>query len=224
MPENGAVGLLAVEPGGRDGDFHRSISLITERGPVECHYYPCPGARLGAVFVGGVGGGFDTPAQGLYPRLCREFIGEGLASLRVRYRHPAVLDEAVHDVLAGLAFLEIEGVRAVALTGHSFGGAVVIQAAARSRLVRAVAALATQSQGADPVRDLGGRCPVLLIHGRDDERLPAACSEQVYRMAGQPKRLRLLAGAGHSLDQVAAAVRDELRAWIPNMLRRAGGA
>ena len=44
------------------------------------------------------------------------------------------------DVLAGISFLEQEGIGGVSLTGHSFGGAVVIQAASRSPLVRAIAA------------------------------------------------------------------------------------
>src|SRR5437868_2510401 len=82
--------------------------------------------------------GWDTPAHGLYPRLCRELRPLGLASLRVRFRDPTCLPAAVLDVLAAAAFLAGEGVTAVGLVGHSFGGAVVIRAAALVPAVRTV--------------------------------------------------------------------------------------
>jgi hypothetical protein len=50
----------------------------------------------------------------------------------VRFRHPTRLEESILDVLAGINYLQSEGMKVIALTGHSFGGAVVIQAAAIS--------------------------------------------------------------------------------------------
>jgi thioesterase domain-containing protein len=96
------------------------------------------GAKQAAIWVGGVGGDWDTPAQGLYPRLCQELTSEGIASLRVHYRYPTELVEAVLDVLAGITFLQDEGIESIALIGHSFGGAVVIQAAAQAEDVHTV--------------------------------------------------------------------------------------
>ncbi|MDB5294587.1 MAG: dienelactone hydrolase [Phycisphaerales bacterium] len=98
---------------------------------------------------------------------------------------------------------------AVALVGHSFGGAVAIRAAAGCFAVRACVALATQGYGADPAAALGPRCPLLLCHGTADEVLPPACSRAVYAAAGQPKELLLRAGASHGLDEWA----DDLP-WI----------
>src|SRR4051794_15003136 len=80
----------------------------------------------------GAGGGWDSPARGLSPRLCEELRAEGIASLRVCFRNPADLAGCVLDVRAGLAYLEHGGAEKVALAGHSLGGAVVIQAAAVS--------------------------------------------------------------------------------------------
>lgn len=47
-----------------------------------------------------------------------KLLGSAIASLRVRFRHPTILKEAVFDVLAGIAYLESERVEAIALTGQ----------------------------------------------------------------------------------------------------------
>jgi len=95
---------------GETRDGYREVTLSTTRGDVECRYYPAGDAQKAVVFVGGIGGDFDTPARGLYPLLCGELAREGIAALRVRFRHPTVLEEATLDVLAGLTFLDGEGI------------------------------------------------------------------------------------------------------------------
>lgn len=200
---------------------YRPVTLETDRGEVECRYYDAPGARSAAVWVGGAGGGWDTPAGDLYPRLSEELADEAIASLRVRFRNPTLLDEAAFDVLAGIAHLERTGIGAFAVIGHSFGGAVVIRAAAVSGAVRTVVALATQSYGADPVRQLSPRCSILLVHGTADRVLPASTSQYVHRLAREPKRLVVYDGAEHGLDEVAENVRALVRSWIVQSLSRA---
>jgi alpha-beta hydrolase superfamily lysophospholipase len=162
-------------------------------------------ARAGVVMVGGVGGGFDTPAQGLYPRLGRHLSSHGVVALQVAFRLPGELGEAVLDAGAGVRFLSRLGCDRVALVGHSFGGAVAIRAGVALPEVVAVVTLATQSYGTDRVRDLAGR-PVLLVHGVEDDLLPADCSAQVFDRSGEPKELRLIPGAGHGLDEAADEV------------------
>jgi hypothetical protein len=187
-------------------------------------YYPVPGAMAAAVFVGGAGGGFDTPVRGwLYPRLCEE-LGreEGIAGLRVRYRHANDLEECVLDLLAGISFLEADFVTDVAVVGHSFGGAVVIQAAALSETVRTCVALSTQTYGATPAATLGPRCSLLLAHGTADEILPPACSEYVYRIAREPKKLLLKEGVRHGLDEWADELPGIVRGWIVTELGEGG--
>ncbi|HUE75938.1 MAG TPA: alpha/beta hydrolase [Chloroflexota bacterium] len=206
---------------GNTRDGYQEVRLATSRGDIDCRYYRAPNAQKGAIWVGGVGGGFDTPAQGIYPRLCEDLVSEGTSSLRVRFRHPTILTEAVLDVLAGLNYLENEGVRAAALIGHSFGGAVVIQAAAQAPLVRTIVTLATQSYGTTPVSNLGPGCSVLAIHGLADRVLPYSCSEAVARNAHEPKKLILYEGADHSLDEVAEEVYRAVRDWIVERLSEA---
>src|SRR5439155_16139489 len=85
------------------------VTLVTSRGTISYRYYEAPGARCGAIWVGGVGGGWDTPSRSLYFRLCHELLDASIASLRVRLRHPTILGEAILDVLAGINFLRSRG-------------------------------------------------------------------------------------------------------------------
>lgn len=196
-------------------DGYQLIRLETNRGNIDFHYYSVPDTQRGAIWVGGVGGGWDTPANGLYPRLCQELSSQGIASLQVRYRQPTSLEESVLDVYAGISYLESKGIEVVALTGHSFGGAVVIQAAAISETVRAVVTLATQSYyGAAVVSQLPSECEILLIHGTVDSILIPACSKYVYQLAHQHKHLILYEGAEHNLDEVAEEVYQVVRDYI----------
>ena len=206
----------ARESGTENG--YEPVELPTERAAVAGRYYRSPGARSGAVFIGGAGGGWDTPARSLYPKLCQALRVEGMASLRVRFRDPRLLDQSVHDVLAGLAFLQQEAVERTAVIGHSFGGAVAIQAAALEPSVRTVVTLATQSYGAQLVADLAPRASILLLHGTADSVLPARCSEFVYSLAGEPRRLIIYDGAGHGLDEVADQVERTVRDWLTGQL------
>ena len=101
--------------------------------------------------------------------------------------------------------------------GHSFGGAVAIQAAiAFGALARGVVTLSTQSAGCEDAEQLGPT-PLLLCHGDRDEILPAQTSEVVRMLAGHGE-LHIFPGAGHLLEEA----RDELRAllseWIPARL------
>lgn len=195
------------------------LTFDTPRGAVAARWYPGPDTprpdvTAGFVCVGGVGGGFDTPARNLYPTLCESLAPRGIAGLRVRFRHATDLAEATHDVLTGVEFLQNHGIGRVGLVGHSFGGAVVLRAAAEAAAVRAVVGLAAQSYGAEPARTLGDRCAVLLIHGTADTILPDRCSEQIARMLTGPSRLVLAQGAGHGLDEVAADVRALAADWL----------
>lgn len=207
---------VEVEP---QQEGYHPVKLITSREDIYCRYYPVTGAKQAAIWVGGVGGDWDTPAQGLYPRLCQELTGEGIASLRVRYRYSTDLVESVLDVLAGLTYLQDNGIESFALIGHSFGGAVVIQAAAQAENVRTVVTLATQSYGADAVSELATRCSLLLLHGTADPVLTPLCSQNVYKLALEPKHIILYPGATHGLDEVAEEVHQVVRDWLIKQLK-----
>ena len=106
---------------------------------VECRYYKTK-AQLNTsavIFIGGVGGGWDSPSRQLYPRLSHKLVNNnnddnGISSLRVKFRYSTDLDKSIADVIAGIEFLVChEKISSIGLVGHSFGGAVVISAAAK---------------------------------------------------------------------------------------------
>ncbi len=136
-------------------DGYTPIRLVTRRGGgVDCRYYHIAGALKAIIWVGGVGGGWDTPARGLYPNLCQKLIKKEINSLRVRFRYPTDLYESILDVIESIHFLEQQGIESVGLVGHSFGGAVVIQdGTASSDTVRTVVTLSTQSYGTERCLD-----------------------------------------------------------------------
>ncbi len=218
---------LPVETSAPDGgpdachEGCHEIELATPRGPTAARLYQAVAPVAGIVMVGGVGGGFDTPARGLYPRLAAAMVPSHVSSLRVRFRDPRDLGEAIVDVVAGIDFLVGAAVRRIALVGHSFGGAVVISAAAARAEVVTVVALATQSHGAR-AQDLGGRS-LLLVHGTDDEILPVTCSTAVSGRARGKCELRRIEGAGHCLDEAADEVFDVVRRWLDAELPCAPG-
>ncbi|GAB1543069.1 dienelactone hydrolase family protein [Scytonema sp. NUACC21] len=208
-----------VEERAQEEEYH-PVQMTTSRGLIDCRYYRVEDAEKAVILVGGVGGDWDTPARGLYPLLGEVLRKEGIASLRVQYRNPTDLVESTLDVLAGLIYLQDKGVKEVGLVGHSFGGAVVIQAAAQSPDIRTVITLATQSYGTDAVTQLGTGCSLLLLHGTSDLVLPPSCSQYVYQLALEPKRLIMYPDAGHGLDEVADEVYLMVRNWIVQQLNR----
>ncbi|HYG78084.1 MAG TPA: alpha/beta fold hydrolase [Planctomycetota bacterium] len=191
------------------------VKLQSGLGDAEARYFPSPEATRGVVFVPGAIGGWHSPAHNLYGRLVEQLNDAGIAALQIKFRDPHALEEATRDVLAGLAFFEDEGIKRAGVVGHSFGGAVVIAAAARSKLVRTVVALSTQSYGAIPaIYALGRRCSILLAHGADDEILPPECSQYVYNETRGRRKLLLLPHTRHGLDEAANQLLDEVRAWL----------
>lgn len=201
-------------------DDYIETVLETARGGVCVRYYDAPG-NAAVLMVGGVGGGFDTPAAELYPRLATELRNQATASaLRVQFRDPVNLDECIADVLTGIEFLRGQQKNRIVLIGHSAGGAVVLQAALRSKAVVGVAMLSTQSYGTDGVERLGR--PLLLIHGEEDEVLPAYCSQQVYRRAREPKQIHIIRGATHVLNEAGIDVHEIVWRWIGERMKSAG--
>lgn len=93
--------------------------------------------------------------------------------------------------------------------------------AAQSADVRTVVTIATQAYGAEPASELATRCSLLLLHGTSDPVLPASCSQYVYQIAREPKRVILYPNGGHGLDEVADEVYLVVRDWIVQQLNRA---
>lgn len=211
------VNITGIEPGAEEAGA-RPITITTDRGAIATVLHATPPSRHVVVCVGGVGGGLDGPAM-IYPRLGAELPGRGLAVFRLAYRRPGETVECLADLMAGLGFLQSIGCSRVALVGHSFGGEIVIRTAAGNPMVAAVVTIASRLRGAiDHVAEIAPR-PLLLIHGDGDQVLSDDCSRQLYARAGEPKTLRIIAGADHVLsqapDEAFAMVRDWLVANFP---------
>jgi pimeloyl-ACP methyl ester carboxylesterase len=191
----------------------RLLRLYVENGSIVCRYYEAAGATLAVVWLGGVGGGFDSPAHDLYDRMASDLMAKQISSLRIRYRLATDLARSVEDALVGLEFLGQRGVQETIIVGHSLGGAVAIQAGAASSLVAGVVALASQSYGTGGANRISPR-PLLLVHGEDDKVLPPECSKLIFERALEPKRLVLLPGAGHCFEEVAPELQQILADFI----------
>ncbi|RPD50394.1 alpha/beta hydrolase [Hymenobacter sediminis] len=199
-------------------DGIEELTLRTNAGPMIARLHPAEAGAAAVVWVGGAGGGLDGPAWGMYPRLAGQLSSQGIASLRLHYRQPNYLEDCVVDVLLSVQYLvEQRGYGAIALVGHSFGGAVVISAGALSPAVAAVVAMSSQTYGTDLAAHVSPK-PLLLVHGTADEILPHICSESIYQRARQPKELLLYAGCRHGLDECRDQVDADVVRWLTNQL------
>lgn len=170
------------------------------------------------VCVGGAMGGLLGPADGLYQALGRSLSADGIGVLRVSYRRPNDLACCVHDTLAVMELAGRHGAERFVTVGHSFGGAVAIQAASHleSEVVPGVVTLATQSAGCEPVEQMQDR-DLLFIHGTADAILPHQASEMVQMLAGTGELL-LLDGADHLLKPAGQEVFGRLQSHLPAVL------
>ncbi|HYF22233.1 MAG TPA: alpha/beta fold hydrolase [Caulobacteraceae bacterium] len=191
------------------------VTLDTSLGPIRTRIQASDGDAA-VLWVFGAGGGLGGPAGGVYTRVGERLAEAGVTSLEVDYRRPGDLRDCVIDVLMGLAFLDHLEKDRMVLVGHSFGGAVVINAAAASEEVVAVAALSSQTLGTDMIDELDR--PVLLVHGEADEVLSARCSHELYAKAQEPKELILYPGCRHGLDECREALDRDLTEWLGRVL------
>jgi uncharacterized protein len=191
------------------------LEIYTMRGLLTILWHGPRDATDVVLTCGGGMGGVLGPADGVYHSLGRELAEEhGIATLRVGYRKPNDMSRCVHDVAAAGDLASRSGARRFVVVGHSFGGAVAVQAGVvLGAHCRGVITLSTQSAGCEHADELG-QTPLLLLHGTDDEILPPETSSVVRMLAGQCD-LVLLPGNGHLLSQSAVEVHERLVAWIP---------
>jgi pimeloyl-ACP methyl ester carboxylesterase len=211
MDEGLSLRITGVEPGDEIAGA-RKITIVTTRGPIPVVLHAAPEKGRAALCVSGAMGGYDGPAM-LYPRLGLTMPRQNLAIARLDYRNPGEFGECLVDAMAALTFLGGIGHERVLLIGHSFGGAVAINAGTISPLVTTVVALSSQLAGAHVVGELAPK-PLLLIHGDADTILSHESSQALYDRAGEPKTLKILPGVGHRLSEAADEVFDLVSEWI----------
>lgn len=199
------------------------LEIYTMRGLLTILWHGPRDATDVVLTCGGGMGGVLGPADGVYHSLgCELAEQHGIATLRVGYRKPGDLSRCVHDVAAAGDLASRSGARRFVVMGHSFGGAVAIQAGVvLGAHCNGVVTLSTQSAGCEHAEDLGDT-PLLLLHGTDDEILPPETSNVVQMLAGHGE-LVLLPGNGHLLSQSAGEVHERLAAWIPERFADASG-
>lgn len=204
---------------GRARGPYEPIRMRTSRGLVESRYYGVIGSPFGVVWLGGELGGWASPAGNLYDRLCLALTQEGIAGLHVRLREPRDHEESIHDALAGVAFLEAEGMAQLGLVGYSSGGAVALDVAARALdSVRTLITLASTETALRSAPLIAGKCSWLLIHGKADAEVPPQASQELYHLAGQPKLILLYDGATHSLEEVERELVEAICHWLVTRL------
>ncbi len=196
MDEGLTLRITGVERGDEVAGA-RKVTIATTRGSIALVLHSAPEKGRAVLCVSGAIGGFDGPSM-LYPRLGLEMPKRGLTIARLDYRAPNEFGECLIDAMAALAFLGGIGHQRVALIGHSFGGAVAINAGTLSPVVTTVVALSSQLAGAHVVGELAPK-PLLLIHGEADTILSHESSQALYDRAREPKTLKLLPGVGHGL-------------------------
>ena len=211
MDEGLTLRITSVEPGDEIAGA-RKVTIVTTRGPIPVVLHAAPEKGRAALCVSGAIGGFDGPAM-LYPRLGLAMPREQITIARLNYRAPNEFGECLVDAMAALTFLGGIGHERVALIGHSFGGAVAINAGTISPLVTTVIALSSQLAGAHVAGELAPK-PLLLIHGDADTILSHESSQALYERAGEPKTLKILPGVGHRLSEAADQVFDLVSDWL----------
>jgi fermentation-respiration switch protein FrsA (DUF1100 family) len=167
------------------------------------------------LYCGGAMGGVLGPAGGLFHTLGTALARDGVAhGIRVGYRAPNDLERCVYDTLCAAGLAAEAGVRRFVVVGHSFGGAVAVQAAVGLRTACAgVVTLASQSAGCEPGEALAERSvPVLLLHGDRDAILPPYSSQMVQLLTGG--ELVVLPGSDHLLTAAAPELPGRVGDWI----------
>ncbi|MDO9333511.1 MAG: alpha/beta hydrolase [Dehalococcoidales bacterium] len=200
----------------KQGKTQERVVISTTDGNIECIFHNAGDTR-GVIWLCGALGGFDGPSFGIFKILSERLVADGINSLRLHYRYPGDFEECVQDVLTGVDYLKQNRIDKVALVGHSFGGAVAIQAGTMSREVKAVVGLASQTYGAQRVAELAPR-PLLLIHGERDRNLSVNCSKYIYQWAEEPKELSILKNNGHFLREAHQELLTWIRDWLINKL------
>ncbi|MEM9520428.1 MAG: dienelactone hydrolase family protein [Actinomycetota bacterium] len=194
-------------------DTTRLVEIYTLEGLLQIWWFGQPGARDVALLCGGAMGGLTGPGRSLYPTLGTALARQGRAAMAIDYRTPGDLGRCLLDVCAAADLAMRNGAERFVLLGHSFGGAVAIQAAGTFPGATAgVITYATQSAGCEEAGRMGD-APLLLLHGERDSILGPENSLMVQALAGHGD-VRTFPDADHLLVEVADEIEDLTIGWV----------
>jgi len=200
------LGALARSDADLD-ETSRLIEIYTMEGLLQVWWFGLPGATDVALMCGGAMGGVLGPGRSLYFEYGRKLAASGRAAMAVSYRRPGDLSRCLLDVCATADLAMRNGAERFVILGHSFGGAVAIQAACTfTNAVAGVVTFATQSAGCEDAA-LMQSVPLLLLHGERDSILGPENSTMVQSLAGHGE-VRMFPDTDHLMTEAA----DELAA------------
>ena len=123
-----------------------------------------------------------------------------------------------------------------AATSASIAGAIAICPAGEEHLLRGLRAGTLEMRAGPDARraleawlgehdlreavELMGAKPLLLLHARGDERIPAEWSQELYERAQEPRKLILLPGGHHRSVQHDAELQGVALRWMERALPR----
>lgn len=207
--------ILAIQSVEIDADLEH-LEIYTRHGLITLLWHGADSLGDVVICLGGAMGGLLGPDGGLFHQLGRLLPIKGIGVIRVSYRRPNDMSMCVHDALAAMELAARHGARRFIPMGHSFGGAVAVQAAAHldAESVPGLVTFSTQSAGCEPIEGLTDR-DLLYFHGTDDHILPFQASQMVQMLAGGGGELVLLEGADHGLRPKGAEILARLLEHVP---------
>lgn len=192
-----------------------TLTISTPLGPINGVWRPSERRHTAVLLLPGRDGALDGPAS-LYAQLAPTL--QRVAPVaQMGYRVPGDFDDALATVRSALETFGRQGVERVALIGWDFGASVAI-AAASSRIVTGVAALAPDVLAGDHIGNVGPR-RLLLLHGSDDAVTPQSVSLLLHAQSGPSSELSLLLHETHEFTLRRAAILQRLTTWTSTLLR-----
>ncbi len=206
------LGVLA-KADGELSETSRIVEIYTMEGLLQIMWHGAPEATDVALMCGGAMGGMLGPGRSLYLELGLELAAEGRAAMAIGYRKPGDLTRSLLDTCAAADLALRNGAQRFAILGHSFGGAVAIQAASTFAAHTAgVVTYATQSAGCEEASRIGDT-PLLLLHGENDSILGPENSMMVQAIAGTGE-VRTFPDTDHLMAEAADEIAEITGTWI----------
>jgi pimeloyl-ACP methyl ester carboxylesterase len=206
------LGALAKADGELSDDT-RLVEIYTMEGLLQLLWHGPTDATDVVLMCGGAMGGMLGPGRSLYLELGQELAAQGRAAMAIGYRRPGDLTRCLLDTCAAADLALRNGAQRFVILGHSFGGAVAIQAASTFTAHTAgVITYATQSAGCEEAARTQG-VPLLLLHGERDSILGPENSIMVRTLAGHGE-VRTYPDTDHLMVEVADEIAELTTDWV----------